>query len=146
MLLFNPLSMEVTALVVIFCFVSVMVASQNRARERREKLRIIEEAIRSGNLDAATQQEFVAELTGRRPEVRPSESPAASPRSAWARLAFGIGWLCLFVGLALLAIDDRDALYAGIVVAVIGFGLVTLPLALRELDRDPTGSRGSRRT
>ena len=146
-MLFNPLSMEVTALVVIFVFVSVMVASQNRAKERREKLRIIEDAIRSGNLDAATKQELVAELTGRRPEAagRPVPRPVEGRRSGWARLSFAVGWLTLFLGIGFLCVDEREMFFAGSLLAVIGFGFVSLPLALRELDRERAGARSAPR-
>ena len=54
-------------LLVIFFFVAVVVFLQNRSKERQEKMRILEEALRSGHLDAATKAELVGELTGRRP-------------------------------------------------------------------------------
>ena len=137
--------MEVTALYVIFAFVIAMTIQQNRARERREKLKVLEEAIRSGNLDPAAKQELVGELTGRR---APSATPprhTADRHGAFGRLAFGIGWLGLFLGLGLIAMDDRDTWEAGIAVAALSFALVTLPIALKELERErPRGRTAPR--
>ena len=138
--------MEVTALIVIFGFIAATTIFQNRARELREKLKILEEAIRSGNLDASMKRELVGELTGRRPQQPgPGGQHAADRHGGWARLVFGIGWLGLFLGIGLIAMDDRDTWQAGIAIASISFALVTLPIALKELDRDRPRGRAAQR-
>jgi hypothetical protein len=116
-------------LLVIFAFIAVMSVIQNRTRERKERLRALEEAIRNGQLDDETKRDLVTELTGRRPR------PHRGSVSEHGRLAlvFGLGWLGLFLGVGLMMSGDNDAFEAGSVIAPLSFGLVTLPLALREL-------------
>jgi hypothetical protein len=123
--------MEVSILAVIFVFVTAMTISQNRAKERRERLRVIEEALRSGNLDAGEKQELMSQLTGRRPRRRETEH---EPRHAGAKFVFGIGWLGLFTGIALMTMGGDEPFQAGVFTAALSFALVSLPLALRELD------------
>lgn len=135
--------MEVSVLVVIFAFVVAMTITQNRAKERRERLKVLEEAIRSGNLDPAMKQELVGELTGKRPEApKPAPQPGSSERhhGPWARLAFGAGWLGLFLGIGLMSMDQRDTWEAGIAITALGFAFVTLPIALREFERERSRS------
>ncbi len=127
--------MEISILALIFFFVVFMTAMQGRAKERRERLRIIEEAIRSGKLEPHAQDELVQELTGRR--VRRTHEP----QKAWnpGRFLFGLGWLGLFVGVGVLivggVIGEDEALAAGGVISAISFGVMSLPMAMRELDR-----------
>lgn len=130
--------MEVFVLFVIFSFVVVMTITQNRAKERRDKLRILEEAIRSGNVDPATKQELVAELTGRRPAGEPASGGhgIGDRHGFWSRAAFGIGWLGLFTGVALMLIDQHDTWEAGIVMTGIALAVITLPIAMKELERE----------
>jgi len=123
--------MEFSILLIIFGFIAVMSISQNRAKERKERLRVIEEAIRSGNLGPDAQQDLVTELTGRR---RPRPAPAVPSPAARGRFLFGLGWLGMFLGIGLMAIGDRDTFEPGAVIAAISFGFVSLPLAIRELD------------
>lgn len=135
-LAFIRTAMEPT-LIVVFLFVGVIVMAQNRAKEKREKLRILEDALRSGHLDEVTKAELVGELTGRRREPRHAE-PAASPAprgSTIGRLLFGLGWLGMILGVGFLLSDNRDLMEAGVIVASIALGLMTLPLAVREYDR-----------
>lgn len=140
-------------LIVIFMFVVVIVLINNRAKERQSRLKVLEEALKNGNLDERTRQDLVDALSDR-PRSRaphqdpPQPTPAAAysapaapapapPRSSgMARFAFAIGWLSLFLGIALLAMDDRDCFYAGMIVAFSGFALMSLPIAVRELDRE----------
>jgi hypothetical protein len=128
--------MEISILALIFFFVVFITGMQTRAKERRERLRIIEEAIRSGNLEPQAQDELVQELTGRR--IRRHD---LQPRPAWnpSRLLFGLGWLGLFVGVGVLivggVIGEDEALAAGGIISAISFGVMSLPMAMRELDR-----------
>lgn len=132
-------AMEPTLLLV-FAFVLIVVIAQNRAREKREKLRILEEALRSGNLDEATRQELVGELTGRsrdrREEQRLRERVERRGSSVWSKLLFALGWVALFLGVGLMVIDQPDTFEAGVLVGVGGFAAMSLPLAIREFDRD----------
>lgn len=115
----------IPALAIIFPFVLAVVYIQNKSKENREKLRLLEEAIRGGHLDEQMKADLMHGLVGRR---RPQRHFKLS------RLLFGIGWLALFVGIGIMIADDRHSFTAGCIVSAIGFGLVTMPLAYRELD------------
>ena len=119
-----------SVLILIFGFVMVMTIHQTRVRERRDKLRLLEEAIRSGHVDAATKQQLLAELTDRR------GTETRAHHGMFARLAFAIGWIGLFLGVGLLTVPERDAAGLGWFVLASGFALITLPIAMREFDRD----------
>ena len=141
--------MEVPVLLIIFGFIAAMTVFQNRAKERRDRLKVLEEAIRSGNLDPAMKQELVGELTGRKPGQAsgPQPAPSAERHGTLARIAFAGGWLGLFLGIGLIAMDDRDGYEAGVVIAAISFAFVTLPIAIKELERErPRGRRATHRS
>ena len=147
MLLMLRFAMEPT-LIVVFLFVVVIILIQNKAKERQNRLKVLEEALKNGNLDENTRQELVNALSDRPVHRKRSEPAAATPqptptapaeapkRSGGARFLFAIGWLALFTGIALIAMDDHDTWEAGIMVAFSGFALMSLPIAVRELDRE----------
>ena len=119
-------------LTLIFGFIALMTITQNRAKERKERLRVIEDAIKNGNLEPDVKQELVGELTGRRPHRRrPHVVPGPEIRG---KFVFGIGWLGLFTGIGLMLMGERDVFEAGCLMTALSFGVVSLPLALRELD------------
>ncbi len=132
-LFLTRLPMEPAALLtLIFAFIALMTITQNRAKERKERLRVIEDAIKSGNLEPDVKQELVGELTGRRPHrPRPHVVPGPETRG---KFVFGIGWLGLFTGIGLMLMGERDVFEAGCLMTALSFGVVSLPLALRELD------------
>jgi hypothetical protein len=125
-----------TILVAIFCFVILKNHMDQKAKERGRKLQILEEAIKGGNLDRDMVDDLAATLSGRRPARRPQAEPR--PRGTWF---LALGWIGIFIGLGILALggmtDGRDAdelMGAGLVVALISFGVTTYPFALRELE------------
>jgi hypothetical protein len=100
------------------CVVAI-VALVTRARTRRRRLDLLQEALRNPSLSPQAQVELVRAL-------QPN-----SPR----RWMFSLGWLGLFAGIGWLCTDPRrDELTAAIIVTVASFAFVTLPIALRELD------------
>lgn len=125
-------------LMLIFGFIIAITLISSRSKERRERLRILEDQLRAGNLDGAGRQRVVDELTGRQTPAGPPPQANATPRpfSGSARFAFGIGWMTIFLGIALLMTGGRDEEEAGIILIPLGFALVTLPIALRELESD----------
>ena len=133
---------SVSLLAVIFGFVLVITVVGNRGKERRERLRILEEQLRAGNLDAAAQQRAITELTPRQgrahlpPPLPAAPAPAVRPFTAGSRFVFALGWIAIFLGIALLLSGGRDEAEAGTIVAPLGFAFVTLPIALRELESD----------
>ena len=63
---------------------------------------------------------------------------ALKPPARWtlARVGFAIGWLGIFASGAWLAMDPRgDEFYAALFALLISIAVVTLPFALRELER-----------
>ncbi len=121
----------VLILVPIFAFVLAKMLLEQRARNRADNLHMLEEALRNPALDRATIESLTFQLTGNRPPRVPGPS-----RSMAVLLA--LGWLALFVGVGVMAIggilEERDALAGGVLTAIVGFGLVTYPFALRELE------------
>lgn len=102
---------------------------ESRAEARADVVRLLEEAIKSPAADRAAVERLAEQLAGGR---------AAAPGP---RLLFGIGWIMLFAGAAAWVLaSDPDWEVGGICGAVLGFGLVTYPFALRELDsrREPS--------
>jgi predicted permease len=118
-------------LVPILTFMVLKMVLEHRTRARAENLRLLEEALRNPALDRATIEALTHQLTGRRPQ----RSPGAGPLQT---VVLSIGWVALFVGIGLLVISglyhEPGFAIAGIITAISGFGLVTWPFALRELE------------
>ena len=101
-------------------------------KRRRKRLEILEEALKRGDMDRELRAEVVDMLR--------SEG-AGRPR--WRHLSFTVGWFGLFAAGALLLFrGDWGTEEAGWITLIGSMALVTLPLALKELDarRAPDGS------
>jgi len=123
--------MELVLLIgAILAFVLVRSGMDHRARVRAERTRLLEQALANPNLDRATLTALAQQLTGAKP-------PQQRARRGLAWL-LALGWLTLFSGIGVLGLgwllETKDAVAAGVLVAVIGFGVVTYPFALRELE------------
>lgn len=120
----------VTILVIIFVYNLIKAQIDDRSKERQQRLEALEKALANPSVDRATVQQLANQLTGTK-----SPQERASAGLAWV---LGLGWLTLFVGAGVWAlgivIDDPDPKAGGILVMLIGFGLVTYPFALRELE------------
>lgn len=105
--------------------------SRVRARQELdlERLAALKAAIERGVLRESDRDRVLEALAGRLPGA-----PPAVRLQPWQWCA-GLGWVLGFVGIGLWAIADRDARSVGTVMALGGLGLLTLPLALRELAR-----------
>ena len=105
---------------------------ENRRKCIADQARLLEEALKNPAEDRTTMENLTYQLTGRRP-LRNERN--GSPVLA---LVLALGWLALFTGIGLLiggeTYGDRDMGAAGWIVGLIGFGLVTYPFALRELE------------
>lgn len=118
-------------LVPIFVFVLLKMALEHRAQARSENVRLLEEALKSPQVDRQTLESLTFQLTGKR---------GIRDRGPGRALAFvlGIGWMAMFVGIGLWITGSmarqEEMLVGGIITALIGFGLVTYPFALRELE------------
>lgn len=122
----------IPVLVVIFSSGLLNAWMKQRAEARRDRVRLLEEALKNPSLDRATIESLAFQLTGAR-------SPRQQPgRSRLMAVILGIGWFGLFVGVVLAVIGSMDRIhdlyYAGIITAVASFGMMTYPFALRELE------------
>lgn len=120
-------------LIPIFVFVLVKMVIEQRAQARADNVRLLEEALKSPHLDRPTIESLAFQLTGQR--ARPA---AAGGSGRLMALVLALGWLALFTGIGLWIAGelcrDHDLFAGGVITAVIGFGLVTYPFALRELE------------
>ncbi|MCA8974209.1 MAG: hypothetical protein KDC98_05775 [Planctomycetes bacterium] len=127
-------------LVLIVIFISVFAIVMSVATQRQKRLaahtRMLEEALKNPAIDRATLENLTFQLTGRRP-LR--SQPTSGTAMAWI---LALGWLALFTGIGLLIAAENysrsygsdDLGIAAWVTGLIGFGLVTYPFALRELE------------
>ncbi len=124
-----------TILIAIFVFVLIKGHSEQRAKERARKLQLLEDAIKSGNVDRDLVQELAATFSGKRPQA--TRPPAEQrPRGTWF---LALGWVGIFVGLGIAGLGSFDTqneelVGAGLLVSLISFGITTYPFALRELE------------
>ena len=112
-----------------------------RHKLHTERLRVLHRALDSGNLDEATKRKLLEVLVADS-QVWSSMWRAVSVNAAKVvrTLLFVGGWLTFTISgvvlTAMLVFDNasRYDIQAASIAVAIGFGLVTLPLALREMD------------
>jgi hypothetical protein len=125
--------MELVAILTPICgFLLLKMMLEHRAAARSQNVRLLEEALKNPALDRATIESLTYQLTGSRP-------PRSSQPSRFMAVVLAIGWLGLFTGIGIMVIGSMmprgdDTMAAGALVAIIGFGLVTYPFAVRELE------------
>ena len=89
-----------------------------RAKERQTKLELLQQALNNPNVHRDTQEELLR-------DVRPTPG----------RLPFIIGWFGMFGGITWLCLGPYgEGFTIAVVCTVMSFALLTLPLAMRELD------------
>ena len=125
-------------LIPIFVFVLLKHGMDTKAKQDAEKLRVLEEALRSGGLDQQSKEDLMVSLTGR-PRTPPPR-PVKSPQHVGFFLRFlaFIGWLGFCTGMAFVIIVTNFSGFdflclPATLLPCIGFGLVTFPFVLREL-------------
>lgn len=118
-------------LIPVFVFVLVKIAIDQRAAARADNVRLLEEALKSPHIDRATIESLTYQLTGHR-------APRHAGHSRFLALVLAVGWIALFVGIGLWiassVVHNSNMELGGILTAIIGFGIVTYPFALRELE------------
>lgn len=124
--------MELAAILIpIFAFVLVKMVIDHRATARADNVRLLEEALKNPAIDRPTIESLTYQLTGHR-------APRHAGTSRWLALVLAVGWIGLFVGLGLWLAGEMthvpELVVAGVLTAIVGFGLVTYPFALRELE------------
>ncbi|HEX6813277.1 MAG TPA: hypothetical protein VF384_16770 [Planctomycetota bacterium] len=125
--------MELAAILVPICsFLVLKMLLDQRASARSQNIRLLEEALKNPQVDRALIESLTFQLTGSRP-------PQSNRPGRFMAVVLAIGWLSLFTGLGIMAIGSMirggdETVAAGALVSIIGFGLVTYPFALRELE------------
>lgn len=112
-------------LAVIFVFIVVKSVIDGRARTELRRMELIEKAIDSGHIDARMKEELVRGLGRSRLGILAHVS--------------ALGWVGMFVGLGLmsgsfLTHELYEYRVPGLIVALVCFGVLTYPFALRELE------------
>ena len=112
---------------------TLVLKTNGRGRQRQKRLEILEEALRSGDMDPQLQREVV--------EVLKSEH---STGFGWGHLSFCLGWIGLFVGGGLLVVGhSRAHEMVGWLTVLASLAIVTLPLAIKELEARRAPDRGA---
>ena len=125
--------MELAVILVPIClFILLKNLLEQRATARSQNVRLLEEALKNPALDRATIESLTYQLTGSRP-------PRSNHPSRFMAIVLAVGWLALFTGIGIMVIGSMiprgdETAAAGALVAIIGFGLVTYPFAVRELE------------
>lgn len=123
---FLPLMMlTCVAAVAVMWVIFAITKRMDRQRENdKRSFDLVHKALDSGAIDAETKAMLVRVVAER-------GAAQVSPM-------FAVGWIGLFVGGAMIAAgsmtyEARDVLPAGIVVAVVSFGVLSMPIAAREM-------------
>lgn len=132
------LRMDFTVIIFMgLCYTLVHSVLANRARQRTEVARLLENALKNPAVDRALVESLAAQLSGR-------AAPPAPAQRAWYGMPgvlLVLGWLTLFGAIAgaiyAAFIRDEGLLLGAGVAGCVGIGLATAPFALREL-----GARG----
>lgn len=119
---------------VIFGYALLKGRLDQRTKERTDRLRLLEQALKNPNVDRETITALAQQIT----QQKQPKSQAPARRGRGMAMLLALGWLTLFSGLGVWVLGamvaGRDAAAAGVLVSLIGFGLVTYPFALRELE------------
>lgn len=95
------------------------------AKHRGQSLSLLEEALRSQTLDAQTKQLITRALV---------RQPLLTRLWGGGKLLLAVGWVAMFMGIGFLISGERDMVEAAFPLGFIGFAMVSLPFALRELE------------
>ena len=120
----------------IFIFALIKGWLDARTQANAKHLKLLEEALKNPAVDRATLESLAFQLTGNRaPSSNSTTSNGITQRSM--AIVMSVGWIGLFAGLAILLVgqmnDERLLIAVGAIAAIVSFGLVTYPIALREL-------------
>lgn len=107
-----------------------------RSKERRARLQVLEKALNSGQLDDETRRSIAGSLSGATRRDRPQWLTSLYQGVVYLcrHSVFVCGWIGIFVGVSMMLIGDAGDFAGGVVTTLVCFGVVTVPLALRELE------------
>ena len=127
----------------VFAVLSWFASRHKRAMElRNRRFELLAESLRDPNLEAGTRAEILRALARDHQGFRGWLWQRLQNPMVWRVLWFGSGWITMLISGAVLVMHatrlsrlDNYDVPPTVVCAVIGFAMVTLPLALRELLR-----------
>jgi hypothetical protein len=128
---------------IVFPFALAITYIAVRAGIRSQRLKVIEKAIESGRIDEETRRALLKALT---PDSQWLTALVWQLKGMARNLLFVGGWVTMFAGIGVLIASEtfrwgRDESAGGLIAAFVGFALVTLPLALREISRRNTADQ-----
>lgn len=129
-----------TMLVICMAFALTVIVIGLRAKQKGERMRLMEKALQAGSIDDELRRALLDQLSGRN-KTRPEWiSTLYSHLLFLSKHAFFVvGWIGLFTGIAMwvvgMSFGPENLGIAGVITALISFGVVTVPMALREVER-----------
>lgn len=135
---------------IVLGFVLIKHWLDSRTKQASERLRVLEDALKRGNLDDVTREELVEALTGRRVKRSPAGVPmsvANNSSSVLMKIVAFVGWISFCLGMALVIVVNNTRGYPDLevpatILSCVGFGLVTFPFVIRELQNSPRRHAG----
>ena len=120
------LAISIVALSLVYAGFKAWMDSKDKARS--DNLRLLEQSLHNPSIDRAMIETLVNQMNG----------GVSNGTSRMMRFLLGVGWLALFSGIGItvsgVISDVGDVISGGVITSIIGFGLVTYPFALRELE------------
>ena len=107
---------------IVFFFVYLMTRVSSREKVQKARLELVERALESGAIDESTKRELLEAVTRK-------------PQSLAHPLVL-LGWIGLFAGIGMIVLASMDDAYLwkpAILTTAISFGVLSLPIASREL-------------
>ena len=124
---------EIPIMMIVFPFVFAVLVLFTWSKHKQERFKLIQRALEAGNLDEVTRKQLVENLSGSGWMATLQQQLSFLARN----VVFVVGWVGIFTGLGLAGwggIDGTEELLGmGLLVSLISFGVVTIPLALREV-------------
>lgn len=136
-------ALGVFLLIALLATMAFGIGSARRHRTARQRLDVLGDALQRPDLDAETRRNILRVVTD---EHEASRLQFLRRPAFWRGATFAVGWMMfLFCGGMSLAagmdlIDDSVTDQA-IPAALLGLGLLTLPVALREVHRSNSGGK-----
>lgn len=127
-------------LMALFGAITIWTWLAHHSKVKQKRLEVIQRAIESGNLDEATRRTILDALTGEGRQNSEWARALAQQLAFVARnLLFVLGWLTMFVGAGCWLAGEmfgwgRWDVQPAVIATFVGLGLVTVPVAMRELE------------
>ena len=124
---------EFFTMMMVFAFVILIIGMSIFSKHKQARFKLIERALQAESLDDTTRKQLIDGLTGSGWMSTLQQQLTFLARNG----IFVVGWLGIFAGLGMaawgVADGDEDILGGGLLMSFLSFGVVTVPLALREL-------------